>query len=102
MVVRSKPSDPEREDEYNDWYSTTHLADVLAVPGFVSARRYRVRGGEGDGPAHSYLAIYEIEADDMGAPPAELRARSASGRITMSDALRLDPPPVVTFYELIE
>ena len=102
MVVRSNPSDPAREDEYNDWYSNTHLADVRAVPGFVSARRYKVRGGEGDGPAHSYLAIYEIEADDLEAPLAELRARSASGRIKMSDAVQLDPPPVVTFYELIE
>jgi hypothetical protein len=65
------------------------------VPGFVSARRYKVHGAAA-GP--SYLAIYEIEADDLMAPAKELRARRTQG----APALRLDPPPVVTFYELIE
>lgn len=27
-----------REDEFNRWYSETHLADVLAVPGGVRAQ----------------------------------------------------------------
>src|SRR3546814_7682746 len=40
-VVRSNPVTG-REDEYNRWYSERHLADVMAVPGFVSARRYRI------------------------------------------------------------
>ncbi|MFC5752234.1 hypothetical protein [Actinomadura rugatobispora] len=103
MVVQSGPSDPAREDEYNEWYGKTHLADVCAVPGFVGARRYKVRDGGGEGGAGpSYLAIYEIEADDLAAPLAELRARSISGQIKMSDALQMDPAPVVTFYELIE
>ncbi|XVQ14764.1 hypothetical protein ACQP1W_20180 [Spirillospora sp. CA-255316] len=102
MVVQSGPSDPAREDEYNEWYSTTHLADVCAVPGFVGARRYKVLDGGGGQAGPSYLAIYEIEADDLAAPLAALRARRASGEVEMSDALQLDPAPVVTFYELIE
>ena len=32
---------PEREEEFNDWYDLEHLAQVVALPGFVSARRYR-------------------------------------------------------------
>jgi len=105
MVVQSHPCDPAREDEYNEWYSKTHLPELLAVPGFVTARRYKVHNGgaaESDQPTHSYLAIYEIDADDLADPVRELRARSAAGQTHTSDALRTDPPPVVTLYELIE
>ncbi len=101
MVVQSGPSDPAREDEYNDWYSHTHLPEIRAVPGVVAARRYKVRDGGGARP-HAYVAIYEIDADDLTAPAAELRARSAAGLTHSTDALRVDPPPVVTFYELLE
>jgi hypothetical protein len=101
MLVQSGPSDPAREDEYNDWYASKHLPEVCAVPGIVGARRYKVHSG-GDGEAPEYLAIYELEADDLADPMRELRARSAAGEIQMSDVLRLDPPPVVTLYELID
>ena len=94
MVVQSDPADPAREDEYNDWYDNTHVPAICAVPGFVSARRYKVHGA--GSPA--YLAIYEIDSDDLTAPVAELRARSSAA----SAALRVDPPPVVTIYELLE
>ena len=55
--------DPAREDEYHDWYNNTHIPDVLKTPGFVSAVRYRInefRDGRG-----KFLAIYEIETDDI-------------------------------------
>ena len=100
MFVQSRPSSAEREDEYNDWYTGTHIPQVCAVPGIIGARRYKVHDATGAGPA--YLAIYELEADDLAEPMRELRARSASGQMDMSDVLRLDPPPVVTLCELIE
>jgi hypothetical protein len=96
MVVQSRPSDPAREQEFNDWYGSKHLPAVLAVPGIVAARRYRARDQD------SYLAIYELDSDDLAGTVNELRARSASGQVPMSDVLQLDPPPVVTLYELIE
>jgi hypothetical protein len=100
MVVQSSPSAPDREDEYNDWYDNTHIPQIRAIPGFTAARRYKLTGpASPDAPA--YLAVYEIEADDLAAPLAELRARSASGRLGLSGVLSLDPPPVVTVYELI-
>jgi hypothetical protein len=104
MVVWSAPSDPAREDEFNEWYGRTHLPELLAVPGFVSARRYKAHdaGGSAAPSAHPYLAIYEIEADDLTGPVKELRARSVSGQTTTTDVLQTDPPPVVTLYELIE
>jgi hypothetical protein len=100
MVVQSSPSAPDREDEYNDWYDNTHIPQIRAIPGFTAARRYRTSPGSPGAPA--YLAIYDMEADDLATPVAELRARSASGQHTRSDALSLDPPPVVTVYELLD
>ena len=31
-----------QEDIYNDWYNNRHLADVLKVPVFVSAQRFKL------------------------------------------------------------
>lgn len=95
-VVRTRPVSPDRDGELNEWYDGTHVPELLAVPGFVSARRFRRVGGDG-GP--EYLAVYEIEADDLAAPVQELRRRSAAGETTRSDALQGDPPPVVALYE---
>jgi len=100
MLVQSRPSDSAREDEYNKWYSGTHIPEVLAVPGVTGARRYKLLGGDDAEPA--YLAIYELDADDLTAPLRELSARSASGQTLLSDVLQLDPPPVVTICELTD
>ena len=45
---------PEHEPELNDWYDKEHLDQVLALPGFVSGRRYSV-----DDAPLKYLAWYE-------------------------------------------
>ena len=41
MFVQSRPSSPDREDEYNDWYTNTHLPEVLDIPGITAARRFK-------------------------------------------------------------
>lgn len=78
MVVQSAPSDPAREEEYNQWYSGSHIPEVLAVPGIVSARRYKPTGAGGD-----YLAVYDLDAEDLSAlagkrPPVQNLARFTS------------------------
>jgi hypothetical protein len=42
MMSISGPSDPSREQEYNDWYDNVHVPEVLETPGSVSARRLRL------------------------------------------------------------
>jgi hypothetical protein len=32
--------DPAHEDEFNRWYEEEHLAERMAIPGFLSARRF--------------------------------------------------------------
>jgi hypothetical protein len=101
MLVQSGPSDPAREDEYNDWYANTHIPQIRAVPGITGARRYKALN-PANGDARPYLAVYDLDADDLTDPIKELRARSASGEVQMSDALQLDPPPLVTVYQLLD
>jgi hypothetical protein len=80
------------EDEYNDWYTNLHLDEVVAVPGFVSARRYGLSddqlGGFGSSK-HRYLAIYEIAGAPVDAFQA-LHDELDSGRMVLPEALRRD------------
>lgn len=48
---------PEHEDELNTWYWQEHLPERLAVPGFLSGRRFEIV----DGGPPKYLAIYDLE-----------------------------------------
>ncbi|BBX63495.1 hypothetical protein MSAS_26690 [Mycobacterium saskatchewanense] len=93
ILVESRPSASERELEYNTWYDDVHLGELVALDGFVSARRLRPVGG--DGP---YVAIYEVEGDDLQAILDNMLANA--GRLHMSDALQLDPPPIMRLLEV--
>jgi hypothetical protein len=46
-----------KEPEFNRWYNEEHLAERLAIPGFVNGARYEAVKG---GPKH--LAVYELES----------------------------------------
>lgn len=101
MIVQSSPASPEQDADFNKWYDEEHLPEILAVAGFTAARRYRARdAGPIKVPAgtHGYLAIYEVEADDLDAAMNAMRSRPPGAT---SDALALDRPPVVLFYELV-
>src|SRR5881296_1803162 len=48
--------DTQHDKEFNEWYNTEHLPELLAVPGILTAARYQaVKGGP------KYLACYELE-----------------------------------------
>lgn len=51
------------DDEFDDWYSGTHVPDVLAIDGFTAVRRFRRVEGYGPAELRRYLAIWEIEGD---------------------------------------
>lgn len=98
MVVATSPVEG-KEDEYNEWYTNEHVPALLTCPGFTSARRFRVHG-EPDG--HKYLAIYELEADDLREPIAELRSRPTPDRERGDVVLAKEPKAVITIYEQID
>lgn len=91
--VESRPSSPDRDREYNTWYDEVHLPELVALDGFVSARR--LKPVTGDGP---YIALYEIEGDDLQAIMDNMIA--SAGQLHMSDALQLDPLPVFRLLEV--
>lgn len=99
LVVRTAPSEG-RESEYNEWYDDTHLGDILKLAGFTSARRFRTVTGSDDLP---YLALYEVEADDLKAAQESIGAGVASGQVRMggADVIARDPGPFMAMYEQI-
>ena len=89
FVVLSNPTTPPQEAEYNEWYNKTHIPDVLNVPGFVAAQRFKLAETQfADGkPAHRYLALYELETDDLKGAFAELQKRIGTADMYMSPAI---------------
>ena len=62
---------PEKEQEFNQWYNKIHVPEILAVPGFISGRRFqRVSGDE-----IKYMALYELESLDALRSAAYKQAR---------------------------
>lgn len=91
-MVKTRSADPAKEAEFNAWYDDIDIPDVLAVPGFMRARRgvqqsiaglpqLDLRETEG-----KYVALYDIETADIDKTIIDLyvgaRKMVALGRIT--------------------
>lgn len=78
--------------EFNDWYTNTHLGDILALKGFEAAQRFELAGvqlnPDADSP-YRYLAFYEIETDDLKETANELLGGVARG-MEISPTLDMD------------
>jgi hypothetical protein len=94
--------DPAREQEFNDWYSNVHLPDMLEVPGMIRATRWMSAESK-EGQQRKYLALYEMETDDLDKFNASVRKRAmrtmAEGRF--SDLPVFDPPEIPRIYQQI-
>lgn len=62
LVTMTECADPQREEEWNRWYSHTHIPDLSRAQGFVRARRFRRIEPE---TAHNYHVLYEFESPDL-------------------------------------
>lgn len=89
LVVLSEPTIGQ-EDEYNRWYNEVHLADVVRVPGFVSAQRFKLHTPVSGQFPHRYLSIYEIDCESPEPVLAGLGAAASGGAMTMSTALNVE------------
>jgi hypothetical protein len=87
MVVLSNAA-AGREDEFNEWYGGQHISDILAIDGIESAQRFRLPGEPGPTDPYRYLAIYEIETDDIDAVRARLADPSDRVQSDSIDLLR--------------
>ena len=98
MVVQSKALDG-KDAEYNEWYDNQHFGDICAIPGVTGGRRLEHAMTLSGEPGHKYLAIYDIETDDIGALMAEMGRRGAEGLMPISDALDA-PASVLWVYKV--
>ena len=60
--------DPKMETEYHEWYWQEHLLERLAIPGFLTARRY-----EGVGSDPKYFSFYLTTSVEVLKSPAYLQ-----------------------------
>ena len=92
LVVKTAPDSPEGADAYNDWYDNTHLGELLAIEGCLSAKRYGPENG-------AYLALYEFDCD---ADTAKARFGAAFPTMAAPVNVRMDPPPSMEFFNVYE
>ena len=82
LLVVMMEVDPEGEEAFDRWYNEEHLPERLEIPGYVSARRFKLEEGEG---FLKYLCIWELEDGSplqseeykaQRARPSEIRDRA--------------------------
>lgn len=88
MCVMTVPA-PGKESEFERWYNEQHFPDLLRLPGLVSAQRYRMSEVQHKTPPfpQTYLAVYELDTDDVAGFNAELVRRVGTADMPLTDAL---------------
>jgi hypothetical protein len=96
QTVRSRALDG-REAEYQSWYLTTHIPELLSLPGFVSGELHRMITSEG--APTEFLCVYTIETLDL---PAVQAAMLALGKaIVPSPAMDVPATRVEVFERVL-
>lgn len=96
IYLETTPASPDREAEYHDWYNNTHLDEICSVDGITGARRFAPT--DGNGP---FIAIYELECDDLDAVVGRLRELAASGKMSSLRWLNMATRPIPKVYREI-
>jgi hypothetical protein len=73
LLVASMNIEPAVEPEFTEWYNTEHLPQLAAVPGVVSARRFRATD---KGSERRFLALYDLR--DASVSRSEAWAKAAN------------------------
>ncbi len=60
MLLTSMDIDAEHELDFNRWYDREHLAERVAIPGFIEARRYIAHDA-----SPKYLSLYSTKTFDV-------------------------------------
>jgi hypothetical protein len=60
LLVNAMNVVPEHEAEFNEWYDHEHVPALAAVPGVLSARRFKDETG-----THRYLALYHLTTPEV-------------------------------------
>jgi pyruvate/2-oxoacid:ferredoxin oxidoreductase alpha subunit len=93
LFVESNPDAADRLEEYHRWHDRVHVPEMLAIDGFVSARRWKTDG-------ETFVTLYEIDAD-IDTARTNLRAALDAGRMSKPVAVQTNPPPVMRYMSLV-
>lgn len=86
-LVLTNPADGE-DEAFNAWYDDRHLGDVLAIPGFVAAQRFRIAPETaGKESPWRYLAVFELSRETAAEAMSEMQARAGTDLMPISPAL---------------
>lgn len=94
MLVFSDPVSG-RDQEYNEWYTGRHLADIVALPGFTAAQRFTVQSVPLGSCANRHLAIYDMETDDPDGVVANMFSLRDTPSMPMSAAFDMSSVSVL-------
>ena len=101
MIALTRPQ-PGRDDEFNEWYQNVHLVELCTMPGVTGAQRYKLAAPLQGYDERPYLAVYDIECDDIRQTLGAIGAASASGQMTPCDAADSANSYTVVFEEFGE
>ena len=76
-----------REEEFERWYDETHIPEMLQVPGFLAAQRFRTAMNVVGKTPYPFCTIYELEADSAKAAAGAMFGAMQRGQVTTSDLL---------------
>ena len=85
---------PGVEDRYDQWLDSTHLPDVLKIPGVASAQRYKLKVHKGTIP-YDGLTIYELDTEDLDSVLNEIQRRRNTPELPISEDLDHDKVALV-------
>jgi hypothetical protein len=96
FVVLTQPAEG-MTAEFNRWYDTEHIPDVLKIPDFVAVQRFRfVPQRPDDEPLRPFLALYETETEDIRETHARLAAVAGTDQMPFDPAI--DQAKSVAWY----
>ena len=101
MIALTRPQ-PGRDEEFNEWYQNVHLVELCSMPGVKGAQRYKVTAPLQGYDERPYLAVYDIECDDVRQTLGAIGAASAAGKMTPCDAADNASAYTVVFEEFGE
>jgi uncharacterized protein YheU (UPF0270 family) len=101
MLVFSEPFEG-GEDAFNKWYSGRHLQDICALPGYTGAQRFKLHGVSRGTALNKYLAIYDIEADDLDWVVENMMSKRGTDEMPVDPSLNVEATTVMYYEEFGE
>jgi hypothetical protein len=93
MLVYTDSISPERDAEFNAWYDSVHVPDVLKIDGIIGCTRFKVADSPAADTPGKYLAIYDVDADDFNDILDALVTAFTDGSLPTNDCLV--PGPII-------